>query len=53
MVSNNSGGRLPNVALSIPVYNAYISIMNCYWRNERENSSVNLIKTDIAVKIKN
>jgi hypothetical protein len=37
------------------VCNAYVervfSIINCYWGNEGNKSSVNLIKSEIAVKI--
>jgi hypothetical protein len=54
-------GSLPNVAkllsfaLSIPVCNAYVgrlfSLMNCYWRDKRNKCSVNLIKSEVQIKM--
>jgi hypothetical protein len=57
MVSNISGGRefVLLLLLSIPMCNAYVegafSIIDCYWRNERNRGSVNVTKTNIAVKM--
>jgi hypothetical protein len=54
-------GSIPNIAellsfaLSIPVCNAYVkrlfSLMNCYWRDERNKCSVNLIKSEVQIKM--